>query len=244
MDSVWDDISTFSYSGDVDLVTGGFPCQDISIAGKGEGIEGERSGLWTEFKRVISEIRPRFALIENVPALTFRGLDRVLCDLAEIGYDAEWQCISASEVGAWHKRERIWIIAYPTSSRFSTGGYIQRGRNILSEVGKTEESKQAGGGWECRIGKVHETNSNAPSKRLEGEMWKVAQGIRGGFTTQDRGQSEPWNENWYEVATEFCRVAHGIPDRIHRLKSLGNAIVPQVAYIIMQQIKRVLDGNL
>ena len=85
---------------EIDLITGGFPCQDISIAGKGVGIGGERSGLWTEFKRIISEVRPRFALIENVPALTFRGLDVVLSDLAEIGYDAEWQSISASEVGA------------------------------------------------------------------------------------------------------------------------------------------------
>ena len=111
--NIHSDICDFVFRGDsVDLITGGFPCQDISIAGKGVGIEGERSGLWTEFKRIIGECRPKFALIENVPALTFRGLDRILCDLAEIGYDAEWQSISASEVGAWHKRERIWIVAY------------------------------------------------------------------------------------------------------------------------------------
>ena len=97
----------------IDIITGGFPCQDISIAGKGEGIEGSRSGLWTEMCRIISEVRPRYAIIENVPMLIHRGLERVLCDLAEIGYDCEWQIIGADDVGAWHRRKRIWIVAYP-----------------------------------------------------------------------------------------------------------------------------------
>jgi len=97
----------------VDIISGGFPCQDISIAGKGVGIEGERSGLWTELHRVIGELRPRFAFIENVPMLTIRGGGRVIADLAEIGYDAEWQIVGADDVGAWHRRKRIWIVAYP-----------------------------------------------------------------------------------------------------------------------------------
>ena len=97
----------------IDLLTGGFPCQDISVAGKGAGIEGERSGLWSEMHRIISEVRPKYALIENVPMLIHRGLERVLCDLAKIGYDAEWQIMGADDVGAWHRRKRIWIVAYP-----------------------------------------------------------------------------------------------------------------------------------
>ena len=97
----------------VDVICGGFPCQDISLAGKGAGIEGERSGLWTEYARIISELRPKFVIVENVAALLSRGLDRVLGDLAEIGYDAEWHCIPASAVGAPHRRDRIWILAYP-----------------------------------------------------------------------------------------------------------------------------------
>ncbi len=176
---IYSDIRDFkcgTFNG-IDLVTGGFPCQDISIAGKGVGIEGERSGLWTEFKRIISEVRPKFALIENVPILTNRGLDRVLCNLAEIGYDAEWQCISASEVGAWHKRERIWIVAYPTNSR---------------------------------------------TKRM--------------YKRENLSHKRQW-----EFEPELGRVAHGISDRVDRLKSLGNAIVPQNAFIIMQQIKRLID---
>jgi len=99
------------------IIAGGFPCQDISVAGKGAGLDGTRSGLWFEYARLIGEIRPRYAIMENVGALTHRGLDRVLGSLAEIGYDAEWQDIRASDVGAPHRRERIWIVAYPNSMR-------------------------------------------------------------------------------------------------------------------------------
>ena len=95
------------------ILTGGFPCQDISVAGKGAGIKGLRSGLWFEYARLIGEIRPRYAIMENVGALTRRGLDRVLGSLAEIGYDAQWSDIRASDIGAPHRRERIWIVAYP-----------------------------------------------------------------------------------------------------------------------------------
>jgi len=101
----------------VDVICGGFPCQDISLAGRGEGLEGKRSGLWFEFHRLIKEIRPRYAIIENVSALRNRGLDEVLRGLYEIGYDAEWHCIPASAVGAPHQRDRIWIIAHIGSAR-------------------------------------------------------------------------------------------------------------------------------
>ena len=97
----------------VDVICGGFPCQDISLAWKGAGLAGERSGLWYEFHRLIEEIKPRYAIIENVAALRSRGLDAVLGSLAAIGYDAEWHCIPASAVGAPHRRDRIWIVAYP-----------------------------------------------------------------------------------------------------------------------------------
>jgi len=110
----------------VDIVSGGFPCQDISIAGKGKGLAGERSGLWSELHRIIGELRPRFAFIENVPMLTIRGGVRVIADLAEIGYDAEWTTLSASNVGANHKRERLWIVAYPESQRLQTNKIQER----------------------------------------------------------------------------------------------------------------------
>jgi len=106
----------------IDVICGGFPCQDISIAGKQKGIgEGTRSGLWSECARLVGEIRPRYAIFENVTALLSgeqgRWFQRVLFDLSEIGYDAEWHCISASELGAHHHRDRVWIVAYPSSSR-------------------------------------------------------------------------------------------------------------------------------
>ena len=96
----------------VDVICGGFPCQDISFAGKGAGLAGERSGLWREYARLIRELRPRVVFVENVSALLSRGLGDVLGDLAALGYDAEWDCIRASDVGAPHLRNRLWIIAY------------------------------------------------------------------------------------------------------------------------------------
>ena len=115
---VWDDICTFDgrpWRGRVDIVTGGFPCQDISAAGKGKGIGGERSGLWKEMARVIGEIRPRYALVENSPLLVSRGLDLVLADLATMGYDAAWGVVGARDAGAPHRRDRIWVLAQPRS---------------------------------------------------------------------------------------------------------------------------------
>ena len=120
----------------VDLIAGGFPCQDISYAGKGAGIEGSRSGLWSEFHRIICELQPRYALVENVPALLGRGLGRVLGDLAESGYDAEWDCIPASAVGAPHRRDRVFIVAH-AESQFSDGGNDngKRGPRQIPEPG-------------------------------------------------------------------------------------------------------------
>jgi site-specific DNA-cytosine methylase len=111
---IWDDITTFDgnpWRGRVDVVCGGFPCQDISAAGKGAGITGARSGLWGEMARVIREVRPRFVFVENSPMLTSRGLGTVLGDLAAMGFDARWCVLGACDAGAPHKRERIWICA-------------------------------------------------------------------------------------------------------------------------------------
>ena len=119
---IWDDVRTFDgrpWRGIVDVVSGGFPCQDISAAGKGAGIEGERSGMWTEMARIIGEVRPRFAFVENSPMLTSRGLGRVLGDLAALGYDARWGVLGAVDAGAPHKRDRIWIVANAEHGRYT-----------------------------------------------------------------------------------------------------------------------------
>jgi len=104
----------------VDAICGGFPCQDISVAGKGAGLAGERSGLWREYARLVGEIRPRYVIVENVAALLGRGLGDVLGDLSALGYDAEWHCIPASYVGAPHRRDRLWVVAYPNGERCET----------------------------------------------------------------------------------------------------------------------------
>lgn len=111
---IWDDITTFDakpWRGRVDVVCGGFPCQDISAAGKGAGIDGARSGLWGHMARVVCEVRPRYVFVENSPMLTSRGLGRVLGDLASLGYDARWCVLGADDAGAPHRRKRIWILA-------------------------------------------------------------------------------------------------------------------------------------
>lgn len=117
---IWDDVQTFDGSpwrGRVDVVSGGFPCQDISAAGKGAGIDGSRSGMWHHMARIVREVRPRFVFVENSPMLTSRGLGRVLGDLAAMGYDAAWGVLGAVDAGAPHQRERIWIVAYANRNR-------------------------------------------------------------------------------------------------------------------------------
>jgi DNA (cytosine-5)-methyltransferase 1 len=112
---IWDDVQTFDghpWRGVVDVVSGGFPCQDISAAGKGAGLDGERSGLWREMFRIICEVGPRFVFVENSPNLTSRGLGTVLGDLASVGFNARWGVLGAGDIGAKHQRDRIWIVAY------------------------------------------------------------------------------------------------------------------------------------
>jgi DNA (cytosine-5)-methyltransferase 1 len=125
--------------GAIDLISGGFPCQDISLQGIGAGIEGKRSGLWSEMFRLICEIRPRFILVENVSALLSRGIDRVLGDLAEVGYDTEWDCISASTMGLCHIRERVWIVAYLCGSRFQRFSFSRSVEGLRKERQKQLE---------------------------------------------------------------------------------------------------------
>jgi DNA (cytosine-5)-methyltransferase 1 len=139
-----------------DLICGGFPCQDISIAGKGAGLGGERSGLWSEYRRLIEECRPSWVVIENVSALRSRGLDQVLGEVAALGYDAEWHCIPASAVGAPHQRDRIWIVAYPNSRyRDRRGWVLEVGRVTLKgQVANDGDTKRVQWSAEPGVGRV------------------------------------------------------------------------------------------
>ena len=142
---IWDDVCTFDgkpWRGIIDVVSGGFPCQDISTAGKGAGIEGERSGMWKEMARVIREVQPSYAFVENSPMLTVRGLNRVLCDLASMGFDVAWGVLGADDVGAPHSRKRMWIVA----KIFNAAG--QRGCGWESKRKNAEDAWQfSGGSW-------------------------------------------------------------------------------------------------
>ena len=120
---IWDDVQTFDgrpWRGIVDVVAGGFPCQDISVAGGGAGITGERSGMWRHMARIVGEVRPRYVFVENSPALITRGLGVVLGDLAALGYDCRWTVLGAADVGAPHQRDRFWLVGHAVGERFDT----------------------------------------------------------------------------------------------------------------------------
>lgn len=147
---IWDDVRTFDgkpWRGIVDVVSGGFPCQDISAAGKGAGIDGERSGMWKHMARVVCEVRPEWVFVENSPMLVSRGLGTVLKDLAEIGFDAAWTVLSAAELGAPHLRERIWIVAHSCENRRLCSG-------VVSNIDRTQgawRNKAKRGSYRNRI---------------------------------------------------------------------------------------------
>lgn len=220
-------------SGSVDLITGGFPCQPFSVAGQMRGDSDERH-LWPELVRVISEIRPSFCLLENVPGLLSNDAGRVfgdiLRDLAEIRYDALWNCVSASAIGANHRRERVWIIAYTSSPR----GRIQS--KSRREVKDQAESFNDGT-------KRNVADTRCKSERNESQRFnskpELGEATRLGTSERDR----PSNGSWWTSEPSICRMAHGIPKRVDRLRCLGNSIVPQVAEIFLKGIYQQLTTD-
>jgi DNA (cytosine-5)-methyltransferase 1 len=170
---IWDDVQTFDgrpWRGIVDVISGGFPCQDISAAGKGAGIDGERSGMWREMARIIHEVRPRFVFVENSPMLTSRGLGVVLGDLASMGFDARWGVLGAADVGAPHQRDRIWIRA----NLSNTNGFNDAMR------GNSQDYAETVVGWEFEPrGSV--SDSGAGCKESAGEGSNVAHSMRYGL---------------------------------------------------------------
>ena len=227
----FEDVREFPPIGDfkVDLICGGFPCQDISYAGKGAGLDGERSGLFYELIRVVSLVGPKFVLLENVSALLTRGLDQVLGTLASIGYDAEWHCISAAHVGAPHIRDRVFILAYSQSERH---GKRREAGNLSKENGK-----QIGPMFTepCGTDKRLKMLADTESQRLEGL------GNSSAIADSRSGERHPWTKvgegwEWWSVEPDVGRMAYGVPSRVDRLRGLGNAVVPQVAEYIGKRI--------
>jgi len=190
--TIYDDVRTVGSHNleSVDILCGGFPCQDISTAGKGKGLEGEKSGLWFEMLRIISELRPRVVILENVPIIITRGLSTVLGGLSEVGYDAEWNIISARQFGACHLRRRWFCVAYPNSER------LQKQPNNT----KPMETQSV---FKCRDSK---------NERIHIRNYWEKKTTLSGIRRMDDGVSAKLDK--------------------HRLKSLGNAIVPQCSEYI------------
>jgi|SRR4051812_31112900 DNA (cytosine-5)-methyltransferase 1 len=192
----------------VDVIAAGFPCQDISLAGSGAGIEGSRSGLWREIARLAGELRPRYVLLENVAALLGRGMGRVLGDMAAIGYDCCWNCIPASALGAPHRRDRIWIVAYPDRDH---GGSGRPGRPDPGSARQHEPERA------FRDVPDADDAGRAQQRRPLASLAELVAAER------RRGWSpEP----------DVCRVAVGVPNRVDRLRALGNSLVPAIPELI------------
>lgn len=201
---------------EVDLICGGFPCQDLSIGGKGAGLAGARSGLWSEFARIVSEVRPKYAIVENVSILLGRGLGQLLGDLAEIRYDAEWHCIPASAVGAPHQRDRIWIVAYPSDAGHGLEIQPEREQGCETEANVGRH----GSSWAVAHSDDGERPQCGPTRRMG---W-------GEIAAHDLASSE--ERTIWPPEPDLPRVAHGVPARLDRLRSLGNTLVPQIPEII------------
>jgi DNA (cytosine-5)-methyltransferase 1 len=245
------------------VIVGGFPCQDISFAGKGAGLAGERSGLWGEYARLVGEIRPGFVIVENVAALLSRGLGDVLGDLAALGYDAEWHCIPASAVGAPHRRDRIWILAYPERQQQRQNAVQdRRGFGLVRET-PGERCEGAGEVTGCS-GVLANTESERRREAREHQPERCSQRLtRGGAAISNanaihaqgvfgrrndtiirREQIERQarlcsgageHQDW-TVEPSVGRVAHGVPDRVGQLRAYGNAVVPQIPELIGRAI--------
>jgi DNA (cytosine-5)-methyltransferase 1 len=237
---IWDDVQTFDgkpWRGIVDVVSGGFPCQDISSAGQGAGIDGERSGMWREMARIIHEVQPRFAFVENSPMLTSRGLGTVLGDLASMGFDARWGVLGAADVGANHQRDRIWIIA----KRRGHVPYTQHNRirrwEQQQESIKEENRKLA---YTNSVNRWSREKSKQSKRNLSGEFISnssdeiadanLPQQQRGGISSGvQQKDSYTCDSRWWEVEPNVGRVADGVAARVDRLKAIGNGQVPLCA---------------
>ncbi|KKN55718.1 hypothetical protein LCGC14_0579270 [marine sediment metagenome] len=251
----------------VDIITGGFPCQPFSQAGKRKGTKDDRY-LWSEMLRVIRELKPSYVIGENVAGLLSmengKTLENILIDLENEGYRTEIFTIPACAIGAWHRRDRIWIIAYNGSWNTWGGDESKQAKMRRHEPRKNTKTSSSFSGQNNSGGiskrKLEatitlENASNATSKRLERKKWiqkskRFDQRGKNATNPNHTNRKEQWKQksnqkelttircdSWWEVEPNVGRVANGIPGRVDRLKGLGNAIVPQVAYELFKVIK-------
>ena len=208
---IWDDVKTFNGSqwrGSIDIVSGGFPCQDISSAGRGGGIAGEKSGLWKQMARIIGEVRPEYVFVENSPLLVVRGLGTVIGDLSALGYDCRWGIVGAHHTGANHQRDRIWIagkMAYPNSA--------QRKGGKLS-------------------GRAQSKNTNSSFSRWWQTEPNVGRVVDGLAARLDKSRTD--------LIHRDSKVETVVPNRVKRLKAIGNGQVPAAMMIAWKTLTQDL----
>jgi DNA (cytosine-5)-methyltransferase 1 len=233
----------------VDVVCGGFPCQPVSLAGRGLGAADER-WLWPEFARAVRLLRPRYVLVENVPGLFTRGFDLVLADLAALGYDAEWTCIRAADVGAPHLRERVWIVANaardaeagaaaqpgPERERAWPGSQSGRAR-ALADADEERRRGRPGQLGQGRRPEPTDGGQTVADAAERADVRGVAPSILGHLPLGAAGgrDSDPWL-----AEPDVGRVAPRVSARVDRLRALGNALVPQIAELIG---RRLMDAE-
>jgi DNA (cytosine-5)-methyltransferase 1 len=216
---IFDDVRTFDgtrFKGAVDVLAGGFPCQDISTAGKGAGIKGERSSMWFEMLRVVRECEPAYVFIENSPMLRARGLGTVLEGLADLGFDAAWDVVSAADCGAPHIRKRMWILAsHPDRA------VCEEQRECIAAVKEHAAAQRGGADAADTFGSVRKFAQQQP----ESARW-----------------AGPSNNSWWQAEPRVGRVVDGMANRVGQLRALGNGQVPVVAATAFRMLKARLEA--
>jgi DNA (cytosine-5)-methyltransferase 1 len=247
---IFGDVQQFDgkpWRGIVDVVSGGFPCTDISVAGKGAGITGKQSGMWTHMARIVGEVRPRYVFVENSPALVTRGLGVVLGDLAALGYDCRWTVLGAADVGAPHQRDRFWLVAHtvrygqqqqeagpehschriwPAEAHSPERGevadaVVSSGSDVAHANGLRELQPQGGErsewGWSCNR-REDVAETNSPQRQGNERTQRI------GTQYADIGGA-----GWWITEPDVDRVVNGVAARVDRLKAIGNGQVSAVA---------------
>lgn len=241
---IWDDIRTFDgrpFRGHVDVITGGFPCTDISCAGKGEGITGKNSKLFFEMLRIIEEIRPQFVFAENAKELRTKGLGIVLTGLARLGYDARWGVLGARHIGANHWRKRMWVVASDThggGERVEPFDAKMEGASTAERMaGQPSHPDSERGDERGEPRRIETPKPNVKSAIFRGlEEWHTADSNCESLWEQSRGLSRPKREetpflritSWWDIP-RFAGVDDRGPNRVDRVRTTGNAQVPGVA---------------
>lgn len=241
---IFDDVRTFDgrpYSGRVDLITAGFPCQPFSCAGKRQGESDERN-MWPDTVRILREVRPRHAILENVPGLfTTDYIQTVFGDLAAAGFDAEWEVVSAADVGAPHLRKRLWILA--TDSHRPRRGETKERIAASSDSSESRADGQAEFMADSDDPQEWRTRNAEMARPRETEAWTFYQSQRTSDSKHSResggtirSRSRNANADWWSVEPRMGRVADGVANRVNRLRSLGNGWVPAVAFEFWKRV--------